>query len=333
MRLTKNSKECEMPVTDEREVVLVLVGPTGVGKTYLSTLIAEKLPVEIVSADSRQVYKNLDIGTAKPPLEIRKKIPHHFVDVLEPDQYFSAGEYGKQARCVIDEILSRKKIPLIVGGSGLYIKALLEMFFEEDIRDFKIRESLQERLKQEGPAALHKDLQKVDPESAKKIHPNDSQRILRALEVYLACGIPLSSLQHKKLPPPSFKALKFGITKNRKTLYSEINKRVEQMFQQGLLFEVAHLLEMGYEKNLNSLNTVGYKEVIQYLEGQITYDKCVELVKRNSRRYAKRQYTWFNADKEIIWLSVDKEEQYHQAAQKIVDIYYHFIQNEENQEE
>ncbi len=304
-----------------QNVVIVLVGPTGVGKTHLSELLAEQLPVEIVSADSRQIYRYMDIGTAKPPKELLLRIPHHFIDILNPDQYYSAGEYGKDARQRIKEIFQRKHVPLIVGGSGLYLRALLEGFFENDVRNQKIRESLEERLRREGPQSLHRDLQKVDPESARRIHPNNSQRIIRALEVYLASGVPLSRLQQKKLPPPSFSALKFGLTRERKKLYADINRRVETMFQQGLIQEVSRILGMGYEKNLNSLNSVGYKEVIQYLEGELDYDTCVELVKRNSRRYAKRQYTWFRADPEIQWIEVEDEADFRRAANLIVQEY------------
>jgi len=310
-----------MSAEKRHKIVLVVVGPTGVGKTRLSKLLAEQLPVEIVSADSRQIYRYMDIGTAKPSPELLKRIPHHFINILNPDQYYSAGEYGQQARRVIEEIFARERVPLVVGGSGLYIRALLEGFFQHDVRNEKIRESLEHRLREEGSQSLYRDLQKVDPVSAGRIHPNNSQRIIRALEVYLAGGVPLSRLQEKKLPPPDFTPLKFGLTRERKKLYQDINRRVEEMFRRGLIQEVSRILGMGYEKNLNSLNSVGYREVIAYLEGEIDYETCVELVKRNTRRYAKRQYTWFRADPEIRWLEVEREEDFTRAAQEIVDAY------------
>ena len=303
------------------KIVLVIVGPTAVGKTFLSSLIAEKLPVEIVSADSRQIFKYMNIGTAKPPGEILKAIPHHFVDILEPNQEYSAGQFGVEARRVIAEIFQRKHVPLVSGGSGLYIRALLEGFFDNDVKNEKIRESLENRLEEEGLEALYRNLQKVDPEAAQKIHPHNSQRIVRALEVYLASGQRLSELQKKKLPPPDFIALKFGLVKERSALYRDINERVEQMFREGLLAEVARILGMGFEKNINALNTVGYKEVIRFLEGQITFEECVELIKRNSRHYAKRQLTWFRADPEIRWMTVNNPEDYQRVADKIVRIY------------
>lgn len=310
-----------MPSPQSKKVVLAIIGPTAIGKTHLSGLIAEALPVEIVSADSRQIYRHMDIGTAKPDPEFLKRVPHHFISILEPDRYYSAGEYGKDARRVIAEIFERGKVPLVVGGSGLYLKALFQGFFESDVRDFTIRKSLEQRLKTEGPAALHRDLQKVDPVSAGRIHPNNSQRILRALEVYLASGKPLSRLQRQKMAPPDFQPLKFGLTRERQALYAAIDRRVEEMFRRGLIGEVARLLEMGFEKNLNSLNSVGYREVIRFLEGEINDDECVALVKRNSRRYAKRQYTWFRADADIEWLTVETPADFPAARDRILSEY------------
>ncbi len=310
-----------MAARAKKRIVPIIVGPTGVGKTYLSTLLAEKLPLEIISADSRQIYKYLDIGTAKPSKDVRAKIPHHFVDILAPDHFYSAGEFGKDARKCIDDILGKGKIPCVVGGSGLYVKALLEGFFPDDVRDDKIRESLQQRLQNEGPEALYYSLQAADPASAKKNHPNNTQRVIRALEVYLASGAKLSDLQMQKTDPPNFTPLKFGINKERKQLYRDTNTRVEQMFLQGLLAEVANILNKGYNKHLNSLNTVGYKEVIQYLEGNITYDECIRLVKRNSRRYAKRQLTWLRSDADIYWFQIESRQDYLVAANKIYQSY------------
>lgn len=310
-----------MAASNKAKIALILVGPTAVGKTHMGTLIAEKLPVEIVSADSRQVYRYMDIGTAKPSQEILRLIPHHFIDILKPDEHYSAGIFGNQARKVIDEIFSRNKVPLVIGGSGLYIKSLLSGFFGEDVRDEKIRESLHKRLETEGSDSLHHDLAKVDPEAAQKIHPQNSQRLVRALEVYLASGIKISDLQKRSLPPPSFAVLKFGLIKNRLKLYQNINDRVDAMFRKGLLAEVAHILDMGYESNLNSLNTVGYKETIEYLNGKLDFDECVEQIKRNSRHYAKRQLTWFNADSEIQWLEVETGEDFEKAADEIVTSY------------
>jgi tRNA dimethylallyltransferase len=310
-----------MLISSENKLLLLLTGPTGIGKTYLSTFIAQELPLEIVSADSRQVYKYLDIGTAKPSQEIRKKIPHHFIDILEPDQYFSAGEFGQQARKKIKEIFLKNKTPIIVGGSGLYIKALLEGFFEDNIRDDNLRTTLEKRIQQEGVYKLYQELKQVDPPITEKIHPNDSQRIVRALEVFLVSGQRFSDLHKQKSTPPFFQVLKFGLTKERSRLYSDINSRVDQMFHNGFLDEVSGILKMGYQRDLNSLNTVGYKEVFDYLEGVISMEECKSQIKTNSRRYAKRQYTWLNSDKDIFWINLSEQQNYLYAKDKIVKMY------------
>jgi tRNA dimethylallyltransferase len=303
------------------KIVIFLVGPTAVGKTELSLCLSQKLPLEIVSADSRQIYQYLDIGTAKPSKDILRHLPHHFVDMLKPDEYYSAGQFGVDSRKVIDQIFARGKLPLVVGGSGLYIKALLEGFFIGNQTNLKIRQSLQQRFLREGPEALYQDLLKVDPRSADKIHPRNGNRILRALEVYLSSGESLSDLQKATIPPPDFIPLKFGIVKERTLLYRDIDQRVDEMFQQGLLKEVANILEMGYEKNLNSLNTMGYKEVIQFLDGEIDYYNCVNLIKQNSRRYAKRQLTWFRPDKDIKWYKIEDKGNFAVIIEEIIKIY------------
>ncbi len=291
----------------ENQVVIVVCGPTGVGKTDLSYRIARKIPVEIISADSRQIYKYLDIGTAKPPKEILSQIPHHFIDILYPDQHYSAGQFGSESRKILREIFDRGKMPLVVGGSGLYIRAMIEGFFNGNEYNSEVRESLQQRLKKEGLESLYRELLKIDKKSASKIHPNNSVRILRALEVYLSTGKPLSELQAEKLPPLPFPVVKFGIHKDRRILYQDINTRVDQMFKRGLLAEVKNILQLGYNKNLNSLKTVGYKEVIEYIDGEIDFNVCVQQVKQNSRRYAKRQLTWFRNDKDVKWFEINDE--------------------------
>jgi len=305
----------------KNRVVIVLVGPTGVGKTALSLQLAAELPVEIISADSRQIYKYLNIGTAKPKDEILARIPHYFISILEPDENYSAGQFGLQAREIIEEIFRTNKIPVVVGGSGLYLKALLDGFFEGNVRDERIRDSLERRLELEGSQPLYDDLLKLDRAAAAKIHPNNSQRIIRALEVCLASDTKFSDLHKKKLPEADFTVLKFGINKSRAQLYADINRRVDQMFEDGLLAEVAGILERGYEKNLNSLNSVGYKEVIEYLEGNLDFETCVKLIKQNSRRYAKRQLTWFRADDEIRWFMLDDKKGFSEVSGQIIKNY------------
>ena len=299
--------------------VLFLVGPTGIGKTTLSVSIAENLPIEIISADSRQIFKYLDIGTAKPSKEILNKIPHHLISFLRPEEHFSAGMYSKMSRKIIDQIYERKHIPFVVGGSGLYIKALIEGFFELEIRDDKIRSSLRNRLLKEGTEALYTELKKCDPVWAENIQPNDKQRILRGLEVYLSTGKKLSKLQEEPSVPANFSPVIFGIRCDRKLLYDRINNRVNEMIENGLLKEVLDLKKKGFTLELNALNTVGYKEVFEYMDNTINYEEMVELIKRNTRHYAKRQMTWFNKNKDIRWKDINENTDFTELGKEMVD--------------
>jgi tRNA dimethylallyltransferase len=287
--------------------VLVLVGPTGVGKTAVSIQIAKKIECELVSADSRQVYRQMDIGTSKPSKEYLESVPHHFINILNPDKDYSAGQYAREARKVVHQIRERRKIPLVVGGSGLYIRALLNGFFGEDYRDESIRLQLNARLKDEGAASLYSELQHVDPQSADQTHPNNIKRVLRSLEVYYITGNPISEIQKSGEDPAAFPWIKFGLIMKRESLYERINHRVEQMFKSGLMTEVQDLLNNGYSPKLNSLNSVGYKEVIEYLNSNLDLENCISLVKQNTRRYAKRQLTWFRRETDIHWETVESE--------------------------
>lgn len=285
---------------------LILSGPTGVGKTAVSIEIAKIVPCEIVSADSRQIYRFMDIGTSKPAEEVLQSIPHHFINILNPDEDYSAGQYANEARIVIERIFKQGNLPLVVGGSGLYIRALLEGFFGDDFRDDSIREQLQARLQKEGADPLYAELQKVDPDAAGQIHPNNTKRILRSLEVYNITGKPMSEIQKSKEDPAYFEWIKFGLNMDREKLYNRINQRVDQMFKSGFVHEVQTLLKKGYSPKLNSLNSVGYKEVIRFLQNEINLERCIEIVKQNTRRYAKRQLTWFRKESDIHWVQLDK---------------------------
>jgi tRNA dimethylallyltransferase len=298
-------------------IVPFIVGPTAVGKTRLSAGIAERLDVEIVSADSRQLYRMLDIGTSKPPKELLRKVPHHLINFLRPDEDFSAGMYSQVARKVIDQIAGRDRIPLVVGGSGLYIRALIDGLHTVDVREDRIRISLRNRLIKEGVKKLYSELKQIDPVLAEKIEPTDKQRIIRGLEVYLSTGKRLSEIQEQETDPAEFEPLIFGLKAEREWLYNVINARVLDMFDQGFLAEAANLKLNGFSRELNSLNTVGYKELFIYLENKISFDEMIEMIQRNTRHYAKRQMTWFRRDKRIHWIGIDANTDFSKLADEI----------------
>lgn len=289
--------------------VIVIVGPTCSGKTALGLLLAERLGTEIISADSRQVYKYLDIGTAKPARSELKKIFHYFIDILKPDEPYNSSRFENEALEVIGELTGEGKVPIVAGGSGLYIKALIDGIFDAAGTDEDYREQLLQLKKEQGNEYLYEELLKVDSESALKMLPQNWKRVMRALEVYRISGKTIGELQREYKRKTDFNFVQYGLKWERSVLYKKIEDRVDRMFEEGLVEETKGLLDKGYDKNLNSLNTVGYKEIISYLEGNITLEKASELIKRNTRRFAKRQTTWFGADKRITWFEVNSPEQ------------------------
>jgi tRNA dimethylallyltransferase len=303
-----------------KRVVLCIVGPTASGKSSLALLLAKSLHGEIISADSRQVYKYLDIGTAKPTRAQRREVKHHFVDLLVPDEDFNAGEFGRTGRETIDDIFGRKKVPIVVGGSGLYVKSLIDGFFEGPSADNEVRRRLYKRLQDEGAGALLNELRGIDPVSATRMLPSNTRRIVRALEVYELTGIPLSKLRDQRIRI-DFTPLMIGLQWHRKVLYDRINRRVETMLRDGLLDEVRNLLDLGYSDGSNSLQTVGYQEAISHLQGRIDYKTMVELIKRNTRRYAKRQLTWFRAERRIHWYDIKDESEFMAISSEIMNLH------------
>jgi len=285
--------------------VLVLVGPTASGKTEISIRLAEQLNGEVISADSRQIYKFLDVGTAKPTREQRARVRHHFIDELTPDREFNAGEFGLRGRDVVQGIFSRGKLPIVVGGSGLYVRSLIDGFFEGPGADKEFRETLERRVKAEGVKTLLAELWDIDPATARRIDPTKPRRVIRALEVYRTTGKPLSQLHKESIPTIDFGSIQFGLEWDRKVLYSRIERRCDEMLAKGLLKEVEDLEGRGYTDALNALHTVGYAEAFAYRRGEISYEEMVRLIKQNSRRYAKRQLTWFRHDERVRWISVD----------------------------
>lgn len=297
--------------------VPVLVGPTASGKTNVAIELAKRTGGEIISADSRQLYKYLTIGTAKPSALQLTSVKHHFVGILTPDQEFNAGEFGEKGRIVIDEIFSRNKMPIVVGGSGLYIHSLIDGFFEGPGADKEFREILERRVASGELPVLIEELRRVDPKSAERIDPTKPRRIVRALEVYHITGKPLSLHHHESRIEIRFTPVLFGLEWERAKLYDRINRRCETMLEEGLLKEIDLLEQRGYSSSLNSLNTVGYAEAFAYRRGEISYAEMLRLFRQNSRRYAKRQLTWFRRDPRIKWLKCDESTDFGHLADTI----------------
>lgn len=296
-----------LTIASNEHKILVIVGPTAVGKTELSLRLAEQLNGDILSSDSRQVYKYLDIGTAKPTPDELERVPHHFINIRTPDQYYSAGEYGREARDCIKKLLQAGKTPIVVGGSGFYIQALVDGLFAPKISDPEVKEKWRQRIRTKGADVIFQHLQKVDPATAERLHPNDEQRIVRALEVWELSGKPISDFRSGEEQPGDFEPIFVGLERDREKLYHRIETRVDEMINQGLMDEVKSLQSRGYGPDLNALRTVGYQEVFHYLAGDISFEGMVELIKRNTRRYAKRQLTWFRRDERIQWISLDAQ--------------------------
>jgi tRNA dimethylallyltransferase len=302
------------------EKVIVIVGPTCSGKTYLSIKLALMLNGEIISADSRQVFKLLNIGTAKPTTDQLNSVKHHFVDELNPDAEFNVSLFAEKAEIIIEIIFRHNKVPIIAGGSGLYIKALIDGISDSADSNSEVREELFELRQKFGNDYLYNELKKVDKISADKMLPQNWKRVIRALEVFRLTGKPIWQHYQKQEAAKNsrYSFIQFGLNWDRKNLYQNIETRVDEMINYGLVDEVTALLKSGYDKKLNSLNTVGYKEIIQYLDGEISLDRAIELIKRNTRRYAKRQMTWFNADERISWFEISSVNDLDLLAEKIV---------------
>lgn len=301
--------------------VLAIVGPTASGKTKLAIEVAKRLNGEIISADSRQIYRNIPIATSSPSSEELNLIPHHFIGELNLDKEFSAGEFGTKARERLEEIFLRCKQPVIAGGSGLYIRSLVDGFFEQNVKNTSIRRELYHNLEVNGEESLYKELQLVDESAAIAIPPRKIRRVIRALEVYYSSGKRISDLQksHVKM---DYKTVQIGLMLDRRYLYQRINYRVDNMVTNGLIQEVEKLKRSGYntEKHI-SLNTVGVKEVFKYFAKECDYETMVSLIKQNSRRYAKRQLTWFRKDKRINWINVNENSDVNELVEAALEVF------------
>lgn len=290
-----------------RKTVIAIVGPTAVGKTSLSIQLAKHLGGEIISGDSMQVYRSMDIGTAKITEDEMQGIPHHMIDIKNPDEPFSAGDFQDYVRMYINEITARNHTPIIVGGSGLYIQSVLYDYqFPQQKRDEALTRKYEKIIEEEGIEPLYSRLKWIDPDQAGKIHPNNHRRVIRALEIYETTGLTMTEYQQKQAPKPKYDVILIGLEMERQRLYEQINKRVDQMMEEGLLHEVHTLYNQGF-KNSQSMRAIGYKEMIPYIEGSRDLEEAVELLKRNSRRYAKRQFTWFKNKMDVCWYEVTPE--------------------------
>lgn len=286
--------------------LLVIIGPTAVGKTALSLELAQEFHGEILSGDSMQVYRHMDIGTAKASKEERAVVPHHLIDLYEPDYPFSVQEFQKIARETIEEVYLRSHLPMLVGGTGLYVESVTHNYLMPEVEENpNFRQELRELAEREGNEVLHNRLQQVDPASASKLHPNDQKRLIRALEVYVQTGQPMSQLKRKGESP--YHSLWIGLTMPRDLLYERINLRVDLMIQQGLVEEVQMLRQMGYNATATSMHAIGYKEIHRYLDGEWSLEYAIEQIKKGSRNYAKRQLSWFRRSDEITWYDVTQK--------------------------
>lgn len=287
--------------TDKPKIV-VICGPTAIGKTTVAIDIAQKINGEIISADSMQIYRYMDIGTAKPTVEERVKVFHHMIDMIDPDEHFDAARFSDLARKRVLEIQNRGAVPYVVGGTGLYIKSLIHGMFQTRPVDPAIRERLKAEAERFGSKYLHQRLREYDRDTAAKLHPNDAYRIIRALETVEATGKSISDYHREhKFGETPFHVLKIGLAMERHLLYDRINHRVDAMIQKGLLGEVKSLLRKGFSPDLKSMQSIGYRHMVDHLQTRLPWDECIRTMKRDTRRYAKRQITWFNADSEIVW--------------------------------
>jgi len=320
--------------------VIILLGPTGVGKTEASILLAKALDTEIISSDSMQIYKGLDLGTAKPSKKQREEVRHYMIDIVEPSESYSTGRYIEDIKPIIENLHKKNKIPIIVGGTGLYIKAMTRGLFSGPSADWKLREELN-AMEEEQQGALYNYLIELDPEAAGKIMPADTRRIIRAIEVCLKTKQGMSEVQQKLTQPLPYEFIKIGLTRDRKELYKMIEERVDKMIENGFVDEVKRVVEKLNKSNspartdladkpihpfthspaqVTALQAIGYKELAMYLNGEIPFEEAVRLIKRNTKRYAKRQFTWFNKEEDIHWIDITGIQDVNEVFKRIMQI-------------
>lgn len=304
---------------NQTQKLVTVLGPTAVGKTKTSIELAKALNGEVISGDSMQIYRRMDIGTAKVTEAEMEGIPHHLIDIKEPTESFSAAEFQELATSLVRDINNRGKVPIIAGGTGLYVKAVTHQYsFSEAKEDEGYRKKLEKIAAEEGPVQFHQRLKDIDPESYSSIHPNNVRRVIRALEVYHVTGEPVSASKDTQPEHSPYHLVNVGLTMDRETLYSRINKRVDLMLEEGLL-EEARSLYHDSVRNCQSVQAIGYKEIYRYLEGKVSYEEAVAELKQNSRKYAKRQLTWFRHQMDMNWFDMteDREEKLRKILQAV----------------
>jgi tRNA dimethylallyltransferase len=318
-----------MSATASDPLLLVILGPTASGKSALAISLAERFSGEIVSCDSVAVYRNFEIGTAKPSRDDRARIPHHLIDVADPGEPFTAGEYARQARTALNDIAQRKHLPIVVGGTGLYLRALLEGLFPGPQRSDELRERLRARATERGSAYLHRLLQRLDPASAAAIHPNDSPKLIRAVEVCLTARGPMSQLwEQGRDPLLGFRVLRIGLNPTREQLYERINRRAAQMFDDGLVAETQTLLERCGD--VSPIHSLGYQQALQHIRGELTLAQAIAAAQQGHRNYAKRQMTWFRREATLHpthWLATPGDDP--ATITQTTTIIEHFLQQKE----
>ena len=311
--------------------VVAIVGPTAIGKSRVGIEVAKILKTEILTADSRQVYREMNIGTDKPSLAEQQGIPHRLIDLVDPDQSFNVGDFRHHASQEISRLHGQGLLPLVIGGTGLYIRALLRGLCPGPPANWVIRNELAQEAKTQGPGFLYEKLQQVDPHLAQRLHPNDQPKIQRALEVYRILGTPLSVVhQQHRFEDTPYPFLLIGLTMDRQALYQRIENRVEWEIHKGLVQETQYLIEQGYHRELGSMKGLGYRQFSGYLAGEYPYEEAVRLLKRDTRHFAKRQMTWFQKEPGIHWITLEEPDIPDRAATKIVDTIQKFLENFQN---
>ncbi len=327
-----------MPLLTEKQAglkpLVVLVGPTAVGKSRVAVEVARRFDTEVLAADSRQVYRGMDIGTDKPPVAERQGIPHRLLDLVEPDQPFNAGLYCRHATEVIGRLYGEHRLPLVVGGTGLYVRTLVKGLCAAPPADPSVRARLRQEARKEGPDQLYARLVGVDPSSASKLHPKDTSKVIRALEVYELTGRSMASFQdaHGFAERP-YRALLIGLLRDREALYRRIEERIDWQLAHGFVEETQDLLARGCSRDCSAMKGLGYRQVAAYLSGECDRDEMVRRFKRDTRRFAKRQLTWFRSEPGIHWLSIDKQEPVPRTAQRVTELVDRFLESLEDREE